>query len=193
MEDVLNKIELIKELIMKKAKDVLKKIKSISAPELYITKPKEFKDIMEVLVEVEFILSHLPIVLDKIFSFYMNYAVEFFMTVLENSIAAIFKLWNAIIEYIPPAKYLLKLLFGTVISADDCFNVALNIALPEIWDMAEPFIMSPYKCVRDIADECEKACKKAFNEDKKDSGEKTQDDTTNTEPTAKLAYALLNR
>lgn len=130
VEDVLNKIELIKAMIMKKAKDVLKKIKSISAPELYITKPKEFKDIMEVLVEVQFILSHMPTVLDKLFNYFINFAVEQFTKILDKTVGLIQKALNAVIKLVPPLKKVIDLLFGINNQADYCFNTALNTVLP---------------------------------------------------------------
>lgn len=78
IEDVMRKIYAIKELIRAKAKLILEKLKKMEAPELYICKPKEFELILWTLIEAEFIMNNLPIVLDKILEYFMNMFVAEF-------------------------------------------------------------------------------------------------------------------
>ena len=78
IEDVMRKIYAIKELIRAKACLILEKLKKMEAPELYICKPKEFELILWTLIEAEFIMNNLPIVLDKILEYFINMFVAEF-------------------------------------------------------------------------------------------------------------------
>jgi hypothetical protein len=54
---------------------ILEKLKSLSAPELFLKMPSDFFVILEVLVEAEFIYANLHIVIDKIIEFFINLLV----------------------------------------------------------------------------------------------------------------------
>ena len=57
---------------------ILEKLKSISAPDLYINVPADFLTIMEVMIEAEFIYANLHMVMDKILEFFINLFVQQF-------------------------------------------------------------------------------------------------------------------
>ena len=102
IEDVMRKIYAIKELIRAKACLILEKLKKMEAPELYICKPKEFELILWTLIEAEFIMNNLPIVLDKILEYFMNIFVAEFSKYAEKIIEKIFEVWKKVIEIVPP-------------------------------------------------------------------------------------------
>jgi hypothetical protein len=52
-----------------------------------------------------------------------------------------------VVEIVPPLQQLLELCWAIPNQADFCCNMALNIALPEMWDIAEPYIMAPFTCM----------------------------------------------
>jgi len=162
IEDVMNKIMIIKEIIRQTAKQILKKLKSLEAPELYINAPEEFFTILEVLVEIEFIYANLPIVMDKILEFFLNLFVEKFAQMAEAIIGKVFDIWKKVIEIVPPLQDLLEMCWAVPNAADLCCNLALNIALPEMWSIAEPYVMMPVKCLQMIQTVCNNACELAY-------------------------------
>ena len=148
IEDVMNKIMVIKEIIRQTAKQIIKKIKSLEAPELYINAPKEFFTILEVLVEAEFIYANLPIVMDKLLEYFLNLFVEKFAGRAAAIIDQIFSIWKKVTEIVPPLQDLLEMCWAIPNTADFCCNMALNIALPEMWSIVQPYIMAPFTCVQ---------------------------------------------
>ena len=157
MEDVLNKIYVIKEMIRLKAKMILKKLKSLEAPELYINMPVEFELILWTLVEAEFIMNNLSIVLDKILEYFINLLVQEFAYYAEMIIDKIFEIWDKVTEIVPPLQDLVELAWAIPNQADACVNIALNIALPEIYAMVKPYIDLPFQCIQTISDACDMA------------------------------------
>lgn len=147
IEDVLNKIMIIKEIIRQMAKQVIKKIKELEAPELYINAPVDFFTILEVLVEIEFIYANLPIVMDKLLEYFLNLFIEKFAGRAEAIINQIFSVWKKVVEIVPPLQDLLELCWAIPNTADFCCNIALNIALPEMWGIVEPYVMAPFTCI----------------------------------------------
>ena len=81
----------------------------MEAPELYICKPKEFELILWTLIEAEFIMNNLPIVLDKILEYFMNIFVSEFCKYAEQIIAKIFEVWKKVIEIVPPLQDLVEI------------------------------------------------------------------------------------
>lgn len=47
-------------------------------------------------------------------------------------------------------------------AADCCFNAALNIALPEMWGIVEPYIMMPFQCIDMVSQACDAATELAY-------------------------------
>lgn len=157
IEDVFNKIMVIKEMIRQKAKQILKKLKSLQAPELYITMPKEFLLILDVLTEAEFIYNNLPIVLDKILEYIMNLLVAKFAEIAEKIINQIFKIWKKVCQIVPPLEDLLNLCWAIPNKADLCCNIALNIAMPQIWAIVQPYVDLPFQCIDMVSQACDQA------------------------------------
>lgn len=144
------------------SKQILKKIKSLEAPELYINSPIDFFTILEVLVEAEFIYAHLPIVLDKILEFFLNMFIEKFAGMAQAIIDQIFSVWDKVIEIVPPLQDLLELCWAIPNTADFCCNIALNVALPEMWSIVQPYIMGPFACMEMISQACDSALAEAW-------------------------------
>lgn len=179
VEDLLNKFSVIKEIIRAKAREIVEKLKSMESPELYVSLPEEFRELMSVLMEAEFIMSNLPIAMDKIIEFIINIFVQQFTQIAEqiaNTILGIFlKILQAAGQLLDVVKTITDTLgltgiipepLGSIVDellkfpdilwvipnqADFFFNKALNIALPMVWDMAAPYIMAPYDCVATVA------------------------------------------
>jgi hypothetical protein len=162
IEEVLNKIMLIKAIIMMKARLILQRLKSLQAPELYLNLPSDFFLILEVLIEAEFIYANLPIVLDKILEFFLNLFVQEFAKIAEAIIGKIFGIWKKVIEIVPPLQDLLQLCWAIPNQADLCVNLALNIALPEMWAIVQPFIDMPFQCINMISTACDQATLLAY-------------------------------
>lgn len=72
MEDVQQKLSVMKEIIRQKAKMVLYKLRSMEGPDMSSVPPAQMKLLMEVLIEVEVIYQNLPIVIDKILELIIN-------------------------------------------------------------------------------------------------------------------------
>lgn len=144
IDDVMRKIYVLKELIRAKAKKILKKLKKLEAPELYICKPKEFELILWTLIEAEFIMNNLPIVLDKLLEYFVNLFVKKFTEEANKIIDKIFKVWDKVIEIVPPLQDLLELAWAIPNQADACCNLALNAALQVMWPTIQPYINLPY-------------------------------------------------
>ena len=110
---------------------------------------------LEVLVEVVFIYNNLHIVIDKILEFFINLLVQKFTEIADKIIGSIFSIWNSVVEIVPPLQDLLEACWAIPNNADFCVNVALNIALPEMWNMVEPYAMLPFQCIDMISEACE--------------------------------------
>ena len=162
IEDVFNKIMVLKEIIRQKAKMLLSRLKSLSAPDLYINLPKDFFVIFEVLVEAQFIYANLHIVMDKILEFFLNLFVQQFAQIAESIIGQIFGIWKKVIEIVPPLQDLLELCWAIPNQADLCVNLALNIALPNMWAMVEPFVNMPFQCIDMVSKACDAATELAY-------------------------------
>ncbi len=162
IEDVLNKIMVIKEIVRQMARQIIEKIKSLEAPQLFINMPGDFFEILEVLVEAYFIYANLPIVLDKILIFFINMFVEKFAGRASEIIDQLFGIWEKVVEIVPPLDDLLKLAWAIPNSADFCVNVALNIALPDIWGMVKPYVMLPFQAIDMIEQACDEAIDVAY-------------------------------
>lgn len=124
--------------------------------------PGDFFLILEVLVEATFIYSNLPIVLDKILEYFLNLMVQKFAEIASAIIDKLFGIWEKVIEIVPPLDELLKLAWAIPNQADFCVNIALNIALPEMWGIIQPYIMMPFECVDMICDTMDEATKLAY-------------------------------
>jgi hypothetical protein len=133
IEDVLIKINLIKKLILQKAKEILNKIKKLEGVSLYLNLPEEFLLILFVLIEAEFIYANLPIVMDKILNYFINLFVKKFTELVRPIIDSIFDVVEKIKEIVPPVEDLLQLFWAIPNNGDLCVNLALNIALPNMW------------------------------------------------------------
>lgn len=162
VEDLMKKIQVIKEIIRQKARQILAKLKSLAAPELFINVPEDFLLILEVLVEAEFIYANLPIVMDKLLEFFINLFVEKFSRVATAIIGKIFAIWEKVTEIVPPLQDLLEMCWAIPNTADCCFNCALNIALPEMWGIVQPFVMMPFECIDMISSACDAATELAY-------------------------------
>ena len=162
IEDVLNKIMIIKEIVRQMARQIIEKIKSLEAPQLFINMPGDFFEILEVLVEAYFIYANLPIVLDKILIFFINMFVEKFAGRASEIIDKLFGIWEKVVEIVPPLDDLLKLAWAIPNAADFCVNVALNIALPDIWGMVKPYVMLPFQAIDMIEQACDEAIDVAY-------------------------------
>ena len=114
---------------MWKAGLILEKIKSLETPDLKLVPPSAFIDSMNVLIEAEFIMNNLPIVIDKILEFFLNMFVQQFAQYAEQIIEKILDVWNAVTEIVPPLKDLMSLAWAIPNQADFCCNLSLNIAL----------------------------------------------------------------
>ena len=157
VEDIMQKIMVIKETIRAKAKLILARLKSLQGMELFINMPEDFFLILAVLVEAEFIYSNLPIVMDKILEFMLNMFVEKFAGIAAGIIAQLFEIWNKVIEIVPPLDDLLKMAWAIPNAADCCFNAAVNIALPQMYGIIQPFIDMPFDALDMISSMCDVA------------------------------------
>jgi len=117
---------------------------------------------MEVLIEAEFIYSNLPIVMDKILEFILNLLVEKFAKCAEKIINQIFKIWKKVCQIVPPLEDLLQLCWAIPNKADLCVNIALNIAMPQIWSIIQPYIDMPFQCIDMISQACDQATEMAY-------------------------------
>ena len=162
VEDLMKKLQVIKELVRQKARMILAKLKSLSAPELFINVPEDFLTILEVLVEAEFIYANIHVVIDKIIEFFINLLVERFTKIANAIIGKIFSIWNKVVSIVPPLQDLLEMCWAIPNAADCCFNVALNIALPEVWSIIQPFVMMPFECIDMISQACDAATELAY-------------------------------
>ena len=162
IEDVMNKIMVIKEIIRQKAKQVLQKLKSLQAPELYINVPKDFFLILEVLIEAEFIYANLHIVMDKLLEYFMNLLVKKFAACASSIINQLFNIWQKVIDIVPPLDDLLRLAWAIPNKADICCNIALNIALPNMWSIIQPYVNMPFECINMISQACDTATELAY-------------------------------
>lgn len=107
VEDLLKKVQVIKEIIRQKARQVIEKLKDLQAPELFINMPEEFFLILEVTVEVSFIYANLHIVMDKLLEFFINLFVEKFAKIASAIIDKIFAIWKKVVDIVPPLQDLL--------------------------------------------------------------------------------------
>ena len=155
IEDVFNKIMVIKDIIRQKAKQILQKLKSLQAPELYINLPGEFLLILEVLIEAEFIYANLPIVLDKILEYILNLLIAKFAEIAEKLINKILKVWKKVCQIVPPLEDLLMLCWAIPNKADFCVNIALNIAIPQMWSIIQPYVDLPFQCIDMVSQACD--------------------------------------
>lgn len=162
VEDLLKKVQIIKEIIRQKARQILAKLKNLAAPELFINVPSDFFTILEVLVEAEFIYANLPIVMDKILEFFINLFVKKFSEIASAIIDKIFAIWKKVVEIVPPLQDLVEMCWAIPNTADCCFNCALNIALPEMWGIVQPFVMMPFECIDMISEACDAATELAY-------------------------------
>ena len=153
---------LIKQIILQKAKQVLNRIKSLQAPDLSINLPSDFMLIMEVMIEVTFIYQNLPIVMDKILEFFINLLVQKFAKIADQIIGKLFGIWQKVIEIVPPLQDLLQLMWAIPNQADLCVNIALNIALPQMWSIVQPYIDMPFQCINMISQACDQATAMAY-------------------------------
>lgn len=144
------------------AKQVIGKLKSLEAPALYIKMPEEFLLIMELLIEIEFIYANLSTVMDKIIEFFLNLMVEEFAKLAEAIIDKVFSIWEKVIEIVPPLEDLLNMCWAVPNQADLCCNIALNIALPQMWSIISPFIELPFECIKMVSDACDAATELAY-------------------------------
>ena len=62
----------------------------------------------------------------------------------------------------PPLSDLLQLAFAIPNQADLCFNIALNIALPEIYGIIQPFIDMPFQAIDMVSTMCDQATDLAY-------------------------------
>lgn len=164
IEDLFKKVQIIKEIIRQKGRQVLEKLKSLQAPELFINVPSDFLLILEVLVEASFIYANLHLVIDKILEYFINLFVEKFAAIASAIIDKIFGIWQKVIEIVPPLQDLLEMCWAIPNTADCCCNCALNIALPEMWSIIQPYIMMPCQCIDMIAQACDEATALAYPE-----------------------------
>lgn len=107
VEDLLKKVQVIKEIIRQKARQVIEKLKDLQAPELFINMPEEFLLILEVTVEVSFIYANLHIVMDKLLEFFINLFVKKFAEIASAIIDKIFAIWKKVVKIVPPLQDLL--------------------------------------------------------------------------------------
>lgn len=159
MEDLMRKIYVLKEMIRARAKKILEKLKKLEAPELYICKPKEFELILWTLVEAEFIMNNLPIVMDKILEYFMNLFVKKFAEEAQKIIDKIFEVWKKVIEIVPPLQDLIQLCWAIPNQADACCNLALNAALQIMWPEIKPYVDMPFQCISMVSSACDEAQK----------------------------------
>lgn len=124
--------------------------------------PKDFFLILEVLVEAEFIYANLHIVMDKLLEFFMNLLVKKFTECASKIIDQLFSIWSKVIEIVPPLDDLLKLAWAIPNKADFCCNIALNIALPNMWSIIQPYINMPFECINMISSACDAATELAY-------------------------------
>ena len=162
VEDLLKKVQVIKEIIRQKARQILAKLKNLQAPELFINMPEDFFLILEVLVEAEFIYANLHIVMDKILEYFINLFVKKFSEIAQAIIDKIFSIWKKVVSIVPPLQDLLEMCWAIPNTADCCFNCALNIALPEMWGIIQPYIMMPFQCIDMISEACDAATELAY-------------------------------
>lgn len=162
IEDVMNKIMVIKEIIRQKARMLLSRLKNLQAPELYINLPKDFFLILDVLIEAQFIYANLHIVMDKILEYFLNLLVKKFTDIANKIIDKLFSIWDKVIEIVPPLDDLLQLCWAIPNQADLCCNIALNIALPCMWGIVKPYVDMPFQCVNMVSQACDAATKLAY-------------------------------
>ena len=128
MEDVQQKLSVMKEIVRQKAKMVLYKLRSMEGPDMSAVPPSQMMLLMEVLIEVEVIYQNLPIVIDKILELIINQFVQKFAAVASAIIDQVFAIWKDVLEIVPPLEDLLNMCWGVPNQADTCCNGALNLA-----------------------------------------------------------------
>lgn len=61
-----------------------------------------------------------------------------------------------------PLDDLLQLAWAIPNQADFCFNLALNIALPDMWGLVRPYIEMPFECIDMISTACDQVTDLAY-------------------------------
>lgn len=129
---------------------------------------EDFKQILDVLLESEFVLSNLATVMGKILEFFLNKGTEEFCEKADKVLQEIMKIWGEVTEIVPPLDCLLQKLFEIPNDGDKCTNCAVNNALPLIWTITQQYVTPACDSVADIAKECNNAtsiqyCQDAMN------------------------------
>lgn len=176
IEEIQKKIQMIKKVIMLKAKAICKKLKSLEVPDVSICPPAEFIQILDVLTEAQFIMSNLPVVIDKIWNFILNMFVEMFTKIADEIASKVIDIIKTILDAAKQLIGTLKDITGmlglslpeplaTLVDvliqipeilwiipnqADYFFNCAANVALPQMYDMIKPYLMAPINAVTTI-------------------------------------------
>lgn len=101
-------------------------------------------------------------VMDKILEFFLNLLVEQFAAIAKSIISQIMSIWQDVISIVPPLDDLVRMCWAIPNTADCCVNCALNIALPEMWSIIQPYVMMPFQCVDMISTACDAASTLAY-------------------------------
>ena len=70
--------------------------------------------------------------------------------------------WEDVISLVPPLEDLLNLCWAIPNQADLSMNIALNIALPEVYDLIQPYLDIPVQAMDMISQACDAAIELAY-------------------------------
>ena len=88
--------------------------------------------------------------------------VQKFAKLAKQIIDKVFDIWKMGIEIVPPLEDLLDMCWKVPNQADTCCNGALNLTLPQVVQVVQPFIDMPFDAVDTIAKACDAATKLAY-------------------------------
>ena len=108
----------------------------------------------------------------------MNLFIQLFTQIVSDIINQIYELWNKLLDSLDtvtdalgldpilsyPLRHILELAFAICNQGDTCFNLGLNAAMSEMWNIIQPYIEMPFQCVNDIVTECEQATIMQFDQ-----------------------------
>ena len=152
MEDFQQKVSVIKEMVRQKARMVLYRLRSLEAPDMYVLPPATFVELMDVLVEAEFVYQNLHTVVDQIIEQSLKQMVKKFQGAASAIIAsALAVFYGRVCAEHPEWSTLLHICWGVPNSADCCNCCALNNALPDVYSTVASSLELPFLAVNNVA------------------------------------------
>ena len=160
VEEVVGKACALKEIVRRKAEEIVKQIKNLDVSEMYKRATKEFKKTIAFLTKCLFAMSNIAIAIDKIINYYFNFYTKKFTSCCQgiiNSALELFmqhlKLLSEVIS-VDAIQGCYETFLGIAKKAETCCNQAFNIALSEIGPLVDQFSNLPQQCSKLVSNCC---------------------------------------